>query len=459
MPGRFREGTPETIEVISFLFHENLILINALTSGPLTGWEALKMKPKLAYLFSTYPDLTTTFMQHQVMETERQGLKVVLAANTTPPLSRVHPEDRPLMDRTTYLTPPKIGRYVSANLKALITDPGRYFKALRLALKLNDKYRFQRLKNIFQVFGAAVLADEFKRAGVVHVHVHFAFGAASMAFFLKELSGLPYSLTIHGSDALMERPLTFEKLRRASFVVTNCVFHVNFLRPRFVELFKTPFYLVRGGLDLKSGPWSEFTPAEIDGPLRLLHVGRLSEEKNQARMIRGLGLLKEEGREFICRIAGDGPLKPELEALIAELGLEEEVILLGSIFQEEMIAQYDWSQALLLPSLSEGTPMTIIEAMAKGRAVVASRITGIPEMIEEGVTGYLISPGSPESLAEALAPLAAEPGICRELGLAGRVRAEELFDLEANSGTLMDVFSQQVPALHLGRPKRVREVW
>jgi glycosyltransferase involved in cell wall biosynthesis len=302
-----------------------------------------------------------------------------------------------------------------------------------------------------------VLARHLEKNQVVHVHVHFAFGAASLAIFLEALAGIPYSLSIHGTDALRPTPLAEAKIGRARFVATNCRYHVKVLRSRYIGLYDQRFFLIRGGLDLTSGPWSEHRPAEVGLPLRLLHVGRLSPEKAQPVLLRALARLKEEGVEFVCRIAGDGPERPRLEGLIQELRLAGRVELLGALPQERVTPLYDWCQALLMSSLSEGTPMTIVEAMAKARAVVATDITGVPEMVQDGITALLVKPNSAPDLAAKLGRLAAEPDLARRLGQAGRARAEELFDLTANSRRFLAVLAQEVPALGLPRGEEVED--
>ncbi len=404
---------------------------------------------RLAYLFSTFPALTTTFMQHQVAATERLGLDPFLAAARRPGPGGCHPGDEVYLGRTFYLTPVRPLAYLDANLAALIASPGRYREAAWLALTLNDDFPFQRVRNLAHLAGAAVLARRFKAAGVGHVHVHFAFGAASVAMYLQKLAGLPYSLTVHGSDVLLKRPLTEEKLSRAKFVVSNCHFHAANLRTRYPALTEQRFYIVRGGIDTAAGPYSRPAPPPEPGPLRILSVGRLVEVKAQDVLIRALGLMRDRGLEFVCRIVGDGPERDKLDRLIGELELADRVELTGPLFQDDIVAQYDWCHVVALSSKSEGTPMTIIEAMAKGRPAVAPSITAIPEMIIDGQTGFLTEPGSAEDLAAKLARLAENRNLIADLGRAGRKRAEEYYDLTANARQLLAVFAKEAPSLGL----------
>jgi glycosyltransferase involved in cell wall biosynthesis len=288
------------------------------------------------------------------------------------------------------------------------------------------------------------LAEHLLARRVPHVHVHFAYGAAEVALFLEALAGLPYSLSIHGSDVLLENPLLEEKLRRARFIVSNCRFHVENLRQRFPSLAQQRFYVVPGGLDLQAPYWARPEPPGADLPLRMLHIGRLVPVKAQEVLIQALARLRDQGREFHCRIVGDGPRRAELQALIESLHLQDRIQLLGACFEEEVARLYDWSQVLVLSSRSEGTPMVIMEAMAKARAVIAPRLTAIPEMVAEGRTGYLFRPGDPQDLAHRLARLLDQPQDLVRLGLEGRRQALELFDLYRNARKLMAVFAREL---------------
>ena len=399
----------------------------------------------LAYYFSTFPLLTITFAQHQVRATAKLGLKFILAANRRPEPRQFHPQDEDLGLRTFYLTPVKPGAYLQANLEAWRRWPRGYAQALLLAVRLGRGFPRQQLKNFLHLAGAAVLAAHLRAHQVPHVHVHFAFGAAEVALFLEALSGIPYSLSIHGSDVLLDNPLLEEKLGRARFIVSNCHFHVENLRRRFPSLKRQRFYVVYGGLDLQAGPWSQAEPPGADLPLRILHIGRLVPVKAQEILIQALARVRDRGRDFLCRIVGDGPRRQELQGLVTSLNLQDRVQFLGERFTDEVAGLFEWSQVLVLSSRSEGTPMVIMEAMAKARPVVAPRVTAIPEMVTDGHTGYLFPPGDTEALADRLARLAAQPEAMVRLGRAGRSRAEELFDLNRNARELMAVFARELP--------------
>ena len=399
---------------------------------------------ELGYFFSTFPALSTTFLQREVRALESQGFRLSLFANRPPLQNGYHPQDQDLKERTVYLTPIDFRRYGRANIGRLISSPKSYFRTLKTALNLNDDFPWQRLKNTARLTGAAVLGDLLAERRIRHLHVHCAFGAAGVSILLQELTGIPYSLSIHGSDVLLPQPLLAEKLKRASFIVSNCLFHVDNLKKRFPALQNQKFHVVRLGLDLTSPFWSTYTALTPEHPLKILNIGRLVPVKAQEILIHACACLKSRGLEFICQIAGGGPRRSALEALIRELGLDDQVRLLGPKYEAEIVDLLEWSHVMVLSSKSEGTPMTVIEAMAKARPAIAPDITALPEMIEDGRTGFLFQPESAESLADKLAVFCRNPDVARDFGHAARRRAEALYDLKENAAALKNIFLSEV---------------
>ena len=400
---------------------------------------------RLAYYFSQFPLLTTSFVQYQVRATGALGLDFILVANRKPGPGQYHPHDEDLRERAFTLTPVRVGPYLAANARALVRSPRSYWKALKLALKLHENSPWQVAKNFAHVAGAAVLAEHLAERGVKHVHIHFAWGAAEVAIFLDVLSGITYSLSIHGSDVLLANPLLKEKLVRARFIISNCDFHVARLLRLHPELERRNFHVVPGGLDLQTGPWSRVEPVETGMPLRILHIGRLVPVKAQEDLIEACAGLRDAGRPFRCRIVGDGPRQAELEGLIRARNLGDCVELVGPLFEADVRELYAWAHVVVLSSRSEGTPMVIIEAMAKGRPVVVPDIGGIPEMVKDGRTGYLFPPGNVEALVEKLARFIREPDSIKKMGAEGRRRGEELFDLTRNAAKLTSIFERELP--------------
>jgi glycosyltransferase involved in cell wall biosynthesis len=174
-------------------------------------------------------------------------------------------------------------------------------------------------------------------------------------------------------------------------------------------------------------------------PLRLLHVARLAPVKGQDILLKACAHLADLGVKWDCRVVGEGPERPHLEDLIRTLGLEDRVSLLGARPPDEVARLYDWAQVVVLSSRSEGTPMTVIEAMAKARPVVAPRLTALPEMVQEGVTGWLFRPGDALDLARKIETFSKNSQLIEAMGQAGRKRAQEGYDLVPNAKTFLNL--------------------
>jgi glycosyltransferase involved in cell wall biosynthesis len=186
---------------------------------------------------------------------------------------------------------------------------------------------------------------------------------------------------------------------------------------------------------------------EAPGALRIFSAGRLIEFKGFDDLIAACALLRDRAVAFECDIAGDGPAHDALESRIAELGLARQVRLLGLLPQAEIRTRLAASGVFALASRvdakgsSDVLPTVILEAMAAGRAVVSTRLAGIPELVIDGVTGILVAPGDPNALAGALASLADDAGRRDRFGRAGRSRLEEHFSAGQSSGQLAALFS------------------
>jgi colanic acid/amylovoran biosynthesis glycosyltransferase len=404
----------------------------------------MSSKPSLGYFFSSFPRLSTTFLQREVRGLTTEGIPVVLFANRKPHPGDFDPQDKDLWERTFYLYPIRPLAFLTANLKLLRRRPGAYGRAVLQALQWHDGFAWQRLRNLARLTGAAVLAEQLEAKGIAHVHVHFAFGAAGVALLLHTLAGMTYSISVHGSDVLFTQPLIRQKLRRARFVVSNCRFHIDHLRQTYPELRTQRFYHLPLGIALNRAPWADACPPSPSPPLRILKVARFEPVKNHALLLQALADLKQNGIRFECRLVGDGATRGRMKALAASLGLGSQIEFTGALGEAAVAEQMQWAHVVVLSSLSEGTPMTLIEAMAKGRPVVAPDITGIPELVRHGETGLLYPRGSRPRLALCLQALACGPALVERMGSAGRRRAEELFDIARHTRELAAILEQEL---------------
>ena len=407
------------------------------------------VRSPLAVLLSRFPRVTETFILREVTELERQGQPVVLA-----PLLREHPpvihrQAIPWMERAEWI-PFLSPAVLAANLRALLRRPGRYL-ALLARLVAGTALSPGMLVRTLALFPKSVhLAEVLAQRGVTHVHAHFATHPTTAALVVRELAAVPFSFTVHAHDLFVDRALLGWKLRAARFVRTISRFNRDFIAARHPEA-AGKLRVVHAGVEQERyGRAGGREPADrraSPGGCRLLCVAALEPYKGIGVLIEALDLLRgrpgEGGPEVRCEVLGEGRERRRLEAEIARRGLGGVVRLTGAVPEEEVARRLAAADAFTLPSVvapngqMEGIPVALMEALAAGLPAVASDLSGIPELVEDGVTGLLVPPGDPEALAAALARVAGDPALARRLGEAGRRRVAEGFSLETTVGELL----------------------
>jgi glycosyltransferase involved in cell wall biosynthesis len=294
-----------------------------------------------------------------------------------------------------------------------------------------------------------VVARELLETGqTCHVHAHFAVSQTEAALALAQLLDCGFSFTAHARDIYATPNALDQKLRAARFVVTctehNAV-HLSRLCP---GLPPGRLHVIRHGVPSPPGlrpPGARPRPSPSSPPL-LLSAGRLIPKKGFEVLVDACALLRERGVSFECRIAGAGPLYRGLERRIARAGLRAHVRLLGWQDGAEMARLYGAACAFALASRvvnggdRDGLPNVLVEALSLGLAVASTRVSAIPELVQDGVTGLLVEPDDPVSLAGALERLLADPELRERLGEAGRRLVAARFDLEANTRLLAGLF-------------------
>jgi colanic acid/amylovoran biosynthesis glycosyltransferase len=412
---------------------------------------------KIAYLCSEYPAISHTFVLREVEALRRLGAAIsTFSVRRTRPDQLLSRADRIASQTTVAILPPRWGRLLAAHFGLAFRAPFAYLATLGLALRLAPAGLRGRLWQLFYFVEAVALWSECRKLGIRHIHAHLANAAADLALLAARVGSAvepqrpwSWSFTMHGptefSD-LRHYRLT-EKLASARFVV--CI--SDFARSQLMALSDPEAWdrlrVVHVGI-----PVEGFTRAGSPIPRNrnpaILYVGRLVPEKGQAVLLEAVAQLAERGHRAEVSLAGDGPLRPSLERLAEHLGIASRVSFLGAVGQDDLHALYEEASIFCLPSFAEGVPVVLMEAMAMGLPVVSTRITGIPELIEDGVDGLLVAPGRPDELAERLERLLDDPSLCRELGSRGREKVLREFDAERSAVQLYELFSAQLR----GRP-------
>ena len=399
---------------------------------------------KIAYILNTYPQPSQSFIRRELKGLERLGLSVDRIAMRRSDLPLKDPQDKAELGRTSYvLEAGKVALLLSL-LRVLVGRPGAFLAAWKAAMGLAAVSPLGRVRHLIYLVEACHVLRLVQAGGVEHMHAHFGTNAAAVAMLVRVLGGPSYSFTVHGPeefDAVHSLSLA-RKMERAAFTVAVS----SYGRSQLCRwLPHTAWSGVKGGhcgIDPEVFPEPGETP---DKGLRLVNIGRLTEQKGQLILMPVMSRVVGEVPEAWLTLIGDGELRGALEAEISERGLGDHVTLAGWQAEDEVRDALAGGHALVLPSFAEGLPMVIMEAMAAGRPVISTYVAGIPELVQEGVTGWLVPAGDDAALAEAVLALEAMSAEERAaLGRAGRARVLERHDMYREAEKLAGHFRAAV---------------
>ena len=397
---------------------------------------------RIAYLYSRYPVLSQTFCDTEMLELERRGFPLLIGSIHPPLTSIRHAHAARLQARIHYAPPSPILRVWEDKMKADLRWPGELVGA-------HEKKYGPTFKAALRARNACYFADLFTRAGIQHFHVHFANRAAHTALFLKEISGLPFSITAHGQDFMSDLgndELLREICAAAEFVAVETDFSRGLLSARCPES-AAKIQRVYNGMELQNFPPVGAIEV-VPGPPRILSIGRLVPFKGFDVLVDACAELHRSGVSFVCEIIGDGPLRDPLQTRIAEHGLTGVVRLSGALPQQTVFEKLRACDVFALASTideagaSDVFPTVILEAMASSRPVVSTSVAGIPESVAHGLTGLLVPPGDSSAFAKALERLITDQWLRVTFGAAGRTRVEQYFQVEATIAPLMGLFAK-----------------
>lgn len=396
---------------------------------------------RVAYVMSRFPKLTETFILFEMAAVERQGAEIRLFPLLREREAAMHPEAAPYVARATYL--PFLSLPILASQWHFLRHaPRRYLGTL--GAMLGGTWRSANfLLGGIGIFPKVVHAARLmERDGVHHVHCHFATHPALAGFIIHRLVGIPYSFTAHGSDLHVDRTMLCRKVAESAFTVTisddnRAVFERECGGPiRNLEV-------IHCGVDTDVFRPIPRTTAP-GAPLAILAIGTLHEVKGQTHLIEACRRLAAEGVPFTCRFVGEGPDLPALERQAAAAGLTDRVEFLGRRTRDQVARLLGSSDVLVAPSVPtrsgkrEGIPVVLMEAMSAGLPVVASALSGIPELVVDGTSGLTVPPGDPAAIAAALRRLHDDPHLRSRLGAAARERVTAEFDIDRNAARLVE---------------------
>jgi colanic acid/amylovoran biosynthesis glycosyltransferase len=400
---------------------------------------AASQAPKIvAYLMSRFPKISETFILYEILELERLGLRVEVFPLIREPAQTIHAEAREIVERAHYSTFFSLP-VLLAQAYWLGKRPLAYLRAWWQALRGNLGTPSFLARALALVPQAALFARQMQELGVEHLHAHYATHPALTAYVIRELTGLPYSFTAHAHDIYLERPMLDEKIRRAAFVVTISRYNRELLRSLYGDEAARKTVVIHCGVDPAIFQPQERAPKQH---FTMVCVASLQDYKGHPYLIEACAQLKARGVDFRCLLIGQGEDRPQIEAQIERLKLQEQVLVLGPQPRDQVSAHVAAADVVVLPSIvtsygkQEGIPVALMEALAAAKPVVATAISGIPELIQHERSGLLVPERDATALAEALLRLHDDPELGRRLGAAGRETVLREFDLQRNTALL-----------------------
>lgn len=395
---------------------------------------------KLAYLTSQYPAASHTFIRREIAGLRQLGWTIETYSVRPPGPDETRGDaDRSEYDRTFYILKQSALTFVTAHLGMLLTRPAGYLKTLGLALR----HRPPGARGLFLACAhfteSIVLARELQRRDVHHLHNHFANSAATVGLLASSLLGIGWSFTMHGiSETDYPAGLMLgRKIEAADFVA--CVSW--FGRAQGMRLVGPDhwdkMHVVRCGIPLDRMPSRHLASANEN---TVICVGRLSPEKGQSGLLEAFASLRTEHPDVRLVLAGDGPDRSGLEAITEKLGISDAVSFVGRLTEEEALQEIAGSDLLVLPSFMEGLPIVLMEAMAIGVPVVASRVAGIPELVEDGKSGLLFNPSDWSELAACMDRLLSDERLCASIAEQAKARVTNEFDGRKSAARLAEIF-------------------
>ena len=396
---------------------------------------------RICYFLKKYPTISETFLVNEMVELQRQGVHITIVAKKDSGLTVVHDKVKALQAQICYL-PSSSDLGASAWSAQTVATYGAEPTILNRD-SLRGELTADEHATLIQ---ASLIGPYLTTLGIQHIHAHFATWAATAASYVNRITGIPYSFTAHAKDIYHQkvnpRGLA-EKIAGAKFVITVSDFNKRFLEDVLHnQRMSGTVIRLYNGIDLEQ---FQAEPSEKE-PNLIVSVGRLVPKKGFHYLLEACRLLKQQGIQFHCAIIGEGDERRNLEAQIRQHALDKDITLLGAKTQAEVKKVIQRATVFVLPCIvddngdRDGLPTVLLEAMALGTPVISTRVTGIPEIIEHGKTGFLVEEKDARELAQAIQQLLGSESRRTRLSAAALAKVRQDFDVTTNVSRLKEYF-------------------
>lgn len=395
----------------------------------------------VAYLVNQYPKPSHAFIRREIQALERQGVRVDRLSLRGWDTPLADPADVVEREKTRFVLKEGMLRLLWAAAATVFSRPRQFVAALRETVNFSHKDQRSLPYHLAYLAEACVIARWLARSGATHLHAHFGTNSAEIAFLVHTLGGPPYSFTVHGPEEFDRGPSLRlgKKTANAKFVAAISSYGRSQLFRVAAKKDWKKIKVIHCGLD---GEFYRDAPAEPSITQRFVCIGRLCEQKGQLLLLDAFQevVQRHPGCELV--LAGGGEMRAALEARVQMLGLEKAVCITGEISSAEVREELLAARALVLPSFQEGLPVVIMEAMALRRPVISTYVAGIPELVENGKSGWLVPAGSLDDLVGAMeACLACSDAELERMGARGYACATQRHAIDTEAAKLVTLFS------------------
>jgi glycosyltransferase involved in cell wall biosynthesis len=397
----------------------------------------------VAYIVARFPKVTETFILYEVLELLRQGFPVTVYPLIRERTAVKHPGVDEV-EKAVRFQPFFSLAVLKANWHYLLRRPLAYLRLLAKVIRATIGSRRLFLGALGTFPKSVWLAHDMERRGVAHVHAHFATHSTLAALVVKKLASIPFSFTAHGSDLHVDQRSLAWKLEEAAFAVMVSEYNRDFVLDRCSRDFAGRLRVIHCGVD----PEVFRPPSKRDHEVfQVLCVAAFREVKGHTHLVEACRILTQRGLKFRLELVGNGPLMGAVKRQVINSGLEDVVEFHGALARPQVLDLLRSADAAVLPSIldragrREGIPVSLMEAMACGLPVVSSRLSGIPELVEDGRSGFLVAPGDSRGVADALEKLCRSRELREAMGAAGRQKVLDEFNLKRNAARLAELLA------------------
>jgi colanic acid/amylovoran biosynthesis glycosyltransferase len=393
-------------------------------------------KRPIAFLVSQYPAINHALILKEIREL-RKSLELKTASIRGPdrPLAELTAEEREEACQTYYIKPRGVWGAARALIKTFFSRPASFVDGFFYAWKLSGSRPKQALKNTAYLVEAIMVGQWMHQEGLRHLHTHYS---STVALLAKRTFPLELSISFHGPDELND-PVGFwlnQKIEASKFVRAIS----QYTKGKLLEHCGSQDKIEVAYMGVDPAVFSPRPFRENPAPLEVICVGRLAPVKGQRVLISAIGELVKDGRSVLLHLVGGGPDRASLEEHVDTLAIHKDVVFHGFTPQDQLDELYRRADVFALASFAEGVPGVLMEAMAMEIPCVATWVAGVPELIRDGIDGLLVPPSDVGALASAISRLIDDRSLRRQIGMAGRRRVLEKFDLEKNGRFLAEVF-------------------